>query len=145
MPTKDWGSYAASKAGLDHFARCVALEEASKGIRVNVVSPGLIVQESMVAISGNQVNEEGWDQTTNITNFTCSKLLFLPLNVRSFAKTSEMFADWQCMGRPGRLDEIAKVFAFVVSDENSFMTGSNVSADGGFRLGKGPQSKQGVI
>ena len=34
------GWYCTVKAGLDQFAKVVALEEAEKGIRCNVVSPG---------------------------------------------------------------------------------------------------------
>src|SRR5207245_10426482 len=33
-------SYASAKAALENFARCMALEYASTGVRVNVVSPG---------------------------------------------------------------------------------------------------------
>ena len=35
-------SYCMSKAGLDHFTRCIALEGAPFGIRVNSVNPGAI-------------------------------------------------------------------------------------------------------
>ena len=33
------------KAALDQFTRCVALELAPKGVRVNAVSPGVIITE----------------------------------------------------------------------------------------------------
>jgi len=38
-------SYCVSKAGLDQFTRCVALELAPKGVRVNAVNPGVTVTE----------------------------------------------------------------------------------------------------
>lgn len=38
----------------------------------------------------------------------------------------------QPIGRIGKPAEIAAVVAFLLSDENSFMTGSLVSADGGY-------------
>ncbi len=50
--------YNASKAGLNHFARMVAYEEASKGIRVNVVSPGCIRVEAFMAMAGKNPNSE---------------------------------------------------------------------------------------
>ncbi len=36
-------SYCMSKAALDQFTKCVALELADKGVRVNSVNPGVIV------------------------------------------------------------------------------------------------------
>ena len=41
---------------------------------------------------------------------------------------------WQPMGRVAKPEEIAKLLAFVVSDENAFMTGSEVTSDGGISL-----------
>ena len=39
------GAYKAAKAGLNHFAKNTAFEEASKGIRINVISPGAVATE----------------------------------------------------------------------------------------------------
>ena len=66
MPTmpsgqKAWNGasgYCAAKAGLDHFARCLALEEAHRGIRVNVVSPGMVLVD-------HHVERTGQDPTTD--------------------------------------------------------------------------------
>ena len=38
------------------------------------------------------------------------------------------------MGRNGTVEEAAKLIAFVCSDDNSFMTGSDVIFDGGMRI-----------
>jgi NAD(P)-dependent dehydrogenase (short-subunit alcohol dehydrogenase family) len=35
------------------------------------------------------------------------------------------------MGRLGEVEEMAKLMAFLVSDDNSYMTGSNIISDGG--------------
>jgi len=43
-------SYAAAKAALENFARCMALEYASTGIRVNVVSPGNVAAGSSLKV-----------------------------------------------------------------------------------------------
>ena len=40
LPWKDISAYCAAKAGLEMFARCIALEYAAHGIRVNCVAPG---------------------------------------------------------------------------------------------------------
>jgi len=42
--------YASAKAALENFARCMALEYASTGIRVNVVSPGLVAAGSALKV-----------------------------------------------------------------------------------------------
>lgn len=43
-PYSGWSSYCASKAGLDHFTRCVGLEQENKpyGVRMISVAPGVI-------------------------------------------------------------------------------------------------------
>ncbi len=56
-------AYNSVKAALDHYARQVALEEAPKGIRVNVVSPGCIMVEYQMAMYGKVMSkEEEWVQ-----------------------------------------------------------------------------------
>ncbi|MDQ1910086.1 SDR family NAD(P)-dependent oxidoreductase [Paenibacillus sp. GD4] len=43
-PYAGWSSYCASKAGLDHYTRCVGLEEEGKahGVRIASLAPGVI-------------------------------------------------------------------------------------------------------
>jgi NAD(P)-dependent dehydrogenase (short-subunit alcohol dehydrogenase family) len=43
-------SYASAKAALENFARCLALEYAATGIRVNVVSPGNVAAGSSLKV-----------------------------------------------------------------------------------------------
>lgn len=62
VPGPNLSAYCASKAALDHFVRCVAVEEAPKGIRVNCLSPGLTIQETMVTSAGNKLDEEGYER-----------------------------------------------------------------------------------
>lgn len=47
-------NYAASKAGIEGFSRAIALEIASRGIRVNCVAPGYIVTEMTDALDDKQ-------------------------------------------------------------------------------------------
>lgn len=47
-------NYSASKAGLEGFTRSVALEVASRGIRVNAVAPGFIVTDMTDALDPKQ-------------------------------------------------------------------------------------------
>src|SRR3984893_9804448 len=50
MPHTKIPSYASAKAALETFARCVALEYAETGIRVNVVSPGNVAAGSSLKV-----------------------------------------------------------------------------------------------
>ena len=43
-------AYASAKAALENFARCMALEYASSGIRVNVISPGNVAAGSSLKV-----------------------------------------------------------------------------------------------
>lgn len=50
MPHTQIPSYASAKAALENFARCMALEYASFGIRVNVISPGNVAAGSSLKV-----------------------------------------------------------------------------------------------
>jgi NAD(P)-dependent dehydrogenase (short-subunit alcohol dehydrogenase family) len=50
MPHTQISSYASAKAALENFARCLALEYATTGIRVNVVSPGNVAAGSSLKV-----------------------------------------------------------------------------------------------
>ena len=50
VPHTQIPSYASAKAALENFARCMALEYASTGIRVNVISPGNVAAGSSLKV-----------------------------------------------------------------------------------------------
>jgi NAD(P)-dependent dehydrogenase (short-subunit alcohol dehydrogenase family) len=50
MPHTQIPSYASAKAALENFARCMALEYADTGIRVNLVSPGNVAAGSSLKV-----------------------------------------------------------------------------------------------
>jgi NAD(P)-dependent dehydrogenase (short-subunit alcohol dehydrogenase family) len=50
VPHTQIPAYASAKAALENFARCMALEYASSGIRVNVVSPGNVAAGSSLKV-----------------------------------------------------------------------------------------------
>jgi NAD(P)-dependent dehydrogenase (short-subunit alcohol dehydrogenase family) len=50
MPHTQIPSYASAKAALESFARCMALEYAQTGIRVNVISPGNVAAGSSLKV-----------------------------------------------------------------------------------------------
>jgi NAD(P)-dependent dehydrogenase (short-subunit alcohol dehydrogenase family) len=99
--------YAGSKAAIGAFARSWAIELKSRLIRVNVLSPG--------------------PTDTAILD----KLGIPPDKRASFEKG---MADAIPLGRMGQPEEIAKAALFLASDNSSFITGINISVDGGMLL-----------
>ena len=96
--------YSASKAAVRSFARTWSSDLKGRNIRVNAVSPGVIETPAWT--------ESGLpkEQVSGFFDFAAS---ITPL------------------GRTGRDEEVAKVVAFLASDESSFMNGSEVFVDGG--------------
>lgn len=106
-PQPGWIQYNTSKAALKMLAKIFALETAAHGVRVNILSPGYIDTEIIIVP----------DKSTDEQN-----------HLRSY------FASRTPMGRIGESLEMAKLCAFLISDQNTFMTGSDVISDGGFLL-----------
>jgi len=100
-------AYCVSKAGLDQLTRCVALELAAKGVRVNSVNPGVTVTELHRA---GGMNED------------------------SYAAFLEHSKTTHPLGRVGRPEEVADLIYFLASDRASWITGATVSIDGGRAL-----------
>lgn len=97
--------YSATKAALRSFARNWAVDLKGKGIRINVVSPGVVPTPGYQ--TGLGMSEE------QVQGYVQSVLPAIPL------------------GRTGTVDEIAKAVAFLASDESSFITGIELFVDGG--------------
>lgn len=103
IPKPLYVSYSISKGGMENMTKTLALEYASRGIRVNAVGPGAIV--------------------TPINNAW----------IHDPKKRGEVESHIP-MGRAGTSEEIASVFAFLASDEASYITGQTVFACGGLTL-----------
>ncbi|AHF68669.1 MULTISPECIES: glucose 1-dehydrogenase [Pseudomonas] len=93
--------YTATKAAVDAISGVLAKELAPRKIRVNVVSPGFVVTEGTTA-----AGIVGSDMEAGIVSQT-------PL------------------GRAGQPEDIARVVAFLASDDARFVTGENITASGG--------------
>lgn len=97
-------AYCVSKAAVDQFTRCVALELAPKGVRVNSVNPGAVATN---ILTRQGMSEEDYATFLERTKFT------------------------HALGRPGTGEEVAKAIAFLASDDASFTTGNSLLVDGG--------------
>ena len=98
----DHAHYCAAKAGILGLTRACAIELASRGIRANTVIPGVV--ESPQSL--DEANSLG------------------PAGLRRAARNIPL-------GRVGQPEEIAKVIAFALSSEASYLTAQELVVDGG--------------
>jgi NAD(P)-dependent dehydrogenase (short-subunit alcohol dehydrogenase family) len=100
-----FGVYAATKAALRSFARTWASDLKGRGIRVNVVAPGVVVTPAYKTELG--MSDEQIDAYR------------------------QHVSDTTPLGRVGEADEIAKAVSFLASDDASYVTGIELFVDGG--------------
>ncbi|QDA60815.1 SDR family NAD(P)-dependent oxidoreductase [Hymenobacter jejuensis] len=105
--------YGASKGWVHAFMRGVAVEQARNGVRANCVCPGPI--------------DTAWThkETGPMT-----------------AKMEKGLVAGTPMGRRGTTEEVANVYAFIASDEASYVTGALYFVDGGTTVSKGPDGDE---
>lgn len=96
--------YVVSKHGLLGLARSIAIDFAKDNIRANCVLPGAIDTPMLRWAASLDPHPE---------------------------KVIEACNHLHALGRMGKPEEVARVIAFLASDEASFMTGSAVMVDGG--------------
>ena len=93
--------YVVSKGGINQLTRVMALSLAPHGIRVNAVGPGTILTELA--------------RTAVLGN----------------AEAERKILSRTPLGRMGEPDEVARVVAFLASDDASYLTGQTIYPDGG--------------
>ncbi len=101
---RNMSAYGAAKAGVVHLSKCMAIDLAEQGIRVNAICPGVI-------------------DTPQPRQFAAT----LPDPEAAFAA----FEPLHPLGRLGRPDEVADAICYLASDRSSFVTGSALIVDGG--------------
>ena len=101
----DFSVYSATKAALRSFARTWTTDLKPRRIRVNALAPGQIDTDIMRTAGLTQEQVDG---------FIAQVVPQIPL------------------GRMGRSDEIAKVALFLGSDDSSYVTGVELTVDGGW-------------
>ncbi|WP_029007404.1 SDR family NAD(P)-dependent oxidoreductase [Azospirillum halopraeferens] len=94
--------YSATKAAIRSFARTWTTDLKSRGIRVNVVSPGMVLTPALKTYLQSNDGAEEWMKGA------------IPF------------------GRLAETHEVAKAVMFLASDESSFVGGAELMVDGGF-------------
>jgi 2-dehydro-3-deoxy-D-gluconate 5-dehydrogenase len=106
MGTPIFPSYGVSKGGLLQLTRCLAIELAPHNIQVNSLAPG-------------------WT-TTDMTDWIRNDPQYAAVKDEMVARTPA--------GRFADPDEMAGAAVFLASDASQFVTGTDLIADGGFRI-----------
>jgi len=100
------GPYAASKHAINGLTKNAALEYSKQGIRVNSVCPGGIETRMLDSLVAQASNGQ--------------------------LKTREMMDPLHPIGRIGRPEEVAELLVWLCSDRAGFVTGANITIDGGY-------------
>lgn len=101
-----FGMYGASKAAVIALTQSLALEVAGAGVRVNAVCPGLIEGTPMRASAEAQSQKLGMAAAKD-------RIASIPLR------------------RAGTPEDVARVVAFLASEESAYMTGQALNVTGG--------------
>lgn len=108
-------AYVAAKGALNSLTKELAITYGRQGIRVIAIAPGYIDTE----LSNDYTDPDG----ENIS-----------------AKLIAQLTDFIPLGRGGKAEEIARVIAWVCSDEASYVSGTTLLVDGGFQPNFNPYS-----
>ena len=97
------GVYVASKHAIIGLSKSAALDLATRGVRVNTVSPGTIQTEMIDRMTGEGETE-----------------------------AKKWWSSQHPIGRIGTADEVAAMVVWLSSPQASFITGTDIAVDGGY-------------
>ena len=98
-------AYDMSKAGLNMLSDHISVEYGPRGIRSNTLMPGCIRTEMHESVMASMPNGREFEQ--------------------------ELMGRHP-IGRFGSVEEVAAACVFLCEDDHSFMTGANITIDGGY-------------
>lgn len=107
-------AYSASKAAVIGFGRSAAKDLAGSGIRVNAISPAFIGPGAM------------WDRQVELQAAAPS-----PYYADTADEVAAQMIAMVPLRRYGTVDEVASVVGFLLSDDASYLTGTNTEISGG--------------
>jgi len=108
-PRRSYMIGGAANAALNHFTKALADEGAKAGVRVVGINPGPILTERLLKMR------------TGLT--------------QSAEAADEAFRKMTPLGRVGKVEEVADLVMFMVSERAAFIHGANITIDGGFTQG----------
>lgn len=106
-------AYASAKAAALHLARCIALEGAPHGIRVNTVNPDAVIRGSRIWDSGwreERARAHGIDPGTDLETF---------------------YRERSLLKRDVLPEDVAEAVAYLASDRSAKCTGNIINVDAG--------------
>jgi NAD(P)-dependent dehydrogenase (short-subunit alcohol dehydrogenase family) len=106
-PYANLAAYCVSKAAVDALTRCLALEWAPDGVRVNAVNPGVVVTE---------LHRRGG------------------MSEESYQRFLERSRETHPLGRVGTPEEVAAAVAWLAGPDAGWITGETLAIDGGRHL-----------
>ena len=104
-----FAGYSASKFAVVGLTQALAREMAPHGIRVNAICPGIVVDTAMRAALEAQQRQHGLPETAE-------RAKAIPI------------------GRLSVPEDVAKIAAFLASDESAYMTGESLNLSGGLLM-----------
>ncbi|KAJ5188058.1 hypothetical protein N7491_004382 [Penicillium cf. griseofulvum] len=107
----DHAIYSASKAAIEAFVRSLPSDFAPKGVRVNAIAPG--------GIDSDMANDNAW-------RYVPGADASLP-----YAMAKEALGKMGPLGRFGVPGDVAKVVAFLASEEGGWINGQTITISGG--------------
>jgi len=113
QPYEEESPYNACKAAIINLSKCLSRSYSKDGLLFNCVSPAYIETPMTDAMMDDLTKERGTDKQEATQWFLKNKRPNL------------------AVGRRGKPEEVASVIAFLVSEQASFVNGSNYRVDGG--------------